>query len=263
MFGAKFAAVGFSEGLRSELGRKGVRVVTIAPGLMRTGSYENAYFKGDKEKEATISTNANAVLRRIQQDSQMLKDRKVQWVGELEEQLYSARCEENKLQQVFTRVIENAAEAGAVVPRITVQTRNSDLQATLQDANLRLQPGCYICVEISDNGKGIPPEILPRVFEPFFTTKPGHKGLGLAWVYGAVTNAGAAWARSERDASARVDVVRRGGHRFDTAQRAKTLDSLSLAEPERSHSAVTLVANYSNKARVHGLPRLLDVHLKS
>ena len=46
---AKFAAVGFSEGLRAELGSKGVRVVTIAPGLMRTGSYLNAFFKGDQE----------------------------------------------------------------------------------------------------------------------------------------------------------------------------------------------------------------------
>jgi signal transduction histidine kinase len=149
-----------------------------------------AFSRSDKEKEATISTNVNAVLKRIQQESQMLKDRKVEWVAQFEEQLYSARCEENKLQQVFARIIENAAEAGAVAPRITVQTRNSDLQAPLQDANLRLQPGCYVCVEISDNGKGIPPEILPRVFEPFFTTKAGHKGLGLAWVYGAVTNAG-------------------------------------------------------------------------
>ena len=49
---AKFAAVGFSEGLRAELTGKGVKVVTIAPGLMRTGSYVNALFKGDHEREA-------------------------------------------------------------------------------------------------------------------------------------------------------------------------------------------------------------------
>jgi NAD(P)-dependent dehydrogenase (short-subunit alcohol dehydrogenase family) len=49
---AKFAAVGFSEGLHAELAKSGVKVVTIAPGLMRTGSYLNADFKGDAEKES-------------------------------------------------------------------------------------------------------------------------------------------------------------------------------------------------------------------
>ncbi len=49
---AKFAAVAFSEGMRAELHRTGIKVVTIAPGLMRTGSYVNAVFKGDAEGEA-------------------------------------------------------------------------------------------------------------------------------------------------------------------------------------------------------------------
>jgi hypothetical protein len=53
-----------------------------------------------------------------------------------------------------------------------------------------VSPEDYVFAEISDNGSGIPPEILPRIFEPFFTTKPGHRGLGLAWVYGIVTNHG-------------------------------------------------------------------------
>ena len=49
---AKFAAVAFSEGIRAELQGTGVKVVTIAPGLMRTGSYLNALFKGDQAGEA-------------------------------------------------------------------------------------------------------------------------------------------------------------------------------------------------------------------
>lgn len=49
---AKFAAVGFSEGLRAELVGRGVKVTTIAPGLMRTGSYLNAFFKGDADRES-------------------------------------------------------------------------------------------------------------------------------------------------------------------------------------------------------------------
>ena len=48
---SKFAAVGFSEGLHAELRRKGIHVLTVCPGLMRTGSHLNAFFSGDAERE--------------------------------------------------------------------------------------------------------------------------------------------------------------------------------------------------------------------
>jgi short-subunit dehydrogenase len=48
---AKFATVGFSEGLHAELKRFGINVLTVAPGLMRTGSHINAFFKGKHEYE--------------------------------------------------------------------------------------------------------------------------------------------------------------------------------------------------------------------
>lgn len=48
---AKFAAVALSEGLRAELAGSGVRVVTIVPGLMRTGSHLHAEFKGNHNQE--------------------------------------------------------------------------------------------------------------------------------------------------------------------------------------------------------------------
>lgn len=50
---AKFAVVGFSEGLRAELAKDGVCVTTVVPGLMRTGSYMNAFFKGKHRAEYT------------------------------------------------------------------------------------------------------------------------------------------------------------------------------------------------------------------
>ncbi len=50
---AKFAAVGFSEGLRAELGRGPVTVTTVVPGLMRTGSHVNAEFAGRRDEEFT------------------------------------------------------------------------------------------------------------------------------------------------------------------------------------------------------------------
>jgi NAD(P)-dependent dehydrogenase (short-subunit alcohol dehydrogenase family) len=48
---SKFALVGFSEGLRTELAKDGIWVTTVVPNLMRTGSPRNADFKGDHEKE--------------------------------------------------------------------------------------------------------------------------------------------------------------------------------------------------------------------
>jgi short-subunit dehydrogenase len=48
---SKFAAVGFSEGLHAELRGKGVHVLTVCPGLMRTGSHLNALFAGNAASE--------------------------------------------------------------------------------------------------------------------------------------------------------------------------------------------------------------------
>ncbi len=48
---AKFAVVGLSEGLHAELAQEGIDVITVSPGLMRTGSQVNAVVKGDKNKE--------------------------------------------------------------------------------------------------------------------------------------------------------------------------------------------------------------------
>jgi short-subunit dehydrogenase len=50
---AKFATVGFSQGLRTELAKQGISVTTVIPGLMRTGSPPNALFKGNREAEYT------------------------------------------------------------------------------------------------------------------------------------------------------------------------------------------------------------------
>jgi short-subunit dehydrogenase len=48
---SKFAALGFSEGLRAELAKDNIIVTTVCPGLMRTGSPRNAFFKGDHRAE--------------------------------------------------------------------------------------------------------------------------------------------------------------------------------------------------------------------
>lgn len=60
---AKFALIALSEGLRAELAQDGITVVTIVPGLMRTGSHVNAMFKGRQQEEsAWFSLSASAPL---------------------------------------------------------------------------------------------------------------------------------------------------------------------------------------------------------
>lgn len=61
---SKFALVGLSDALRAELDKEGIRVTTVIPGLMRTGSHVNAQFKGSNKKEFTWFTlgMANPIL---------------------------------------------------------------------------------------------------------------------------------------------------------------------------------------------------------
>ena len=72
---SKFALAGFSDALRAEVAGQGVRVTTVSPGLMRTGSHVNATFKGDYCREFAwfsvgagmpfLSMNAHRAARQI------------------------------------------------------------------------------------------------------------------------------------------------------------------------------------------------------
>lgn len=126
----------------------------------------------------------------------------VDWQIELERRLFTTRFHEGKLHQAILRILENAREALGPEGRITVRTRNVELTTPTRDRNVELAAGYHVCLEITDTGCGISPEILPRIFEPFFTTKAaaGHRGLGLAWVYGVVTSHGGGVAVSSQPA---------------------------------------------------------------
>lgn len=70
----------------------------------------------------------------------------------------------SELNQVWTNLIDNAADAMNGNGRLTVRTKREN---------------AFVLVEIADNGPGIPPEVQPRIFEPFFTTKGVGEGTGL------------------------------------------------------------------------------------
>ena len=152
-----------------------------------------AFSRQEKEARGQTAGNLNHLLQRTADMFKTTAPDKLVWNLQLARKLYAAKFDEAKMQQVFVKIIENAIQSfDSGSGKITLQTRNLDLSAPTQDRNAQLAPGSYVCAEITDNGCGIAPEVLPRVFEPFFTTKraPAHRGLGLAWAYGVVTNHG-------------------------------------------------------------------------
>jgi signal transduction histidine kinase len=162
------------------------------------------FSRQEKEQRGQAAGNVNSLLQRCVEFFQKNADPEpVGWTLQLERKLFAVKFDELKMQQTFLRILENAVQSLTGFGRITVQTRNLELSEPTQDRQVHLAEGAYVCVEINDTGCGIEPEVLPRIFEPFFTTKksPKHRGLGLAWVYGIVTNHGGGVAVSSKPGS--------------------------------------------------------------
>ncbi|WP_305045564.1 ATP-binding protein [Geoalkalibacter sp.] len=81
------------------------------------------------------------------------------------------RADREKLRQVFTNLILNAAQAMAGRGRLRLSIRRA---------------GAALEIQVADSGPGIPAEAQALIFNPFFTTKKDGTGLGLAVSYGIV-----------------------------------------------------------------------------
>jgi signal transduction histidine kinase len=97
----------------------------------------------------------------------------------------------SQLEQIVMNLVVNARDAMPSGGRVglTVSTTQLDAASTGRQT---LAAGKYVCIEVSDAGSGMSPEVIRRVFEPYFTTKTRGQGtgLGLATVHGIVHQAG-------------------------------------------------------------------------
>lgn len=112
-----------------------------------------------------IDSTLNIVNNEVKYKADVIKE-----YGTLPE----VQCMASQINQVVMNLVVNAAHAiGSQRGRITVRTGTD---------------GDKVWIEVSDNGSGIPKDVLPRIFDPFFTTKPIGKGtgLGLSLSYGIV-----------------------------------------------------------------------------
>ncbi len=74
----------------------------------------------------------------------------------------------NLVEQVLINLVVNAIEAV------------KDIQAPQITLSAEVQPNSKIIIKVSDNGTGMPPELLDKIFIPFFSTRKTGSGIGLS-----------------------------------------------------------------------------------
>ncbi len=113
----------------------------------------------------------------IQVIDHSIKMKELILVKQLDEEDDVIHCDANGIQQILVALIINSIEATSRGGKITVTT---DCR-TERD---------LVRIMVTDDGKGIPDDVLPHIFEPFFSTKVKSTGLGLSVVYGIVEQHG-------------------------------------------------------------------------
>jgi two-component system NtrC family sensor kinase len=134
-------------------------------------------------RQAPLSPQRNEVNAIVERClllvNHLLELQTIDLVKELSDSIPPIYCDANRVQQALLALLMNAIEAMPTGGRLKVTTQfvPSERQARLT---------------ITDEGPGIPDDILPHLFEPFFTTKQEGKGvgLGLATAYGIVQQHG-------------------------------------------------------------------------
>jgi len=132
-----------------------------------------------------LLTNLNKMLRRAIGEN-------IELVNKFAEGIGKVKADPGQIEQVIVNLVVNARDAMPNGGKLVLETADVELDEEYARTHIRVTPGRYLMLSVSDTGKGMTPEIKERIFEPFFTTKEAGKGtgLGLFMVYGIVQKHG-------------------------------------------------------------------------
>jgi signal transduction histidine kinase/CheY-like chemotaxis protein len=134
----------------------------------------------------------NSVVDDLERMLRRLIGEHIELVIASDKALGSVRADPGQIAQVIMNLTLNARDAMLHGGRLTIETRNVDLDE-LSAVQEGLAPGQYVTLVVIDTGIGIDPKAQTHLFEPFYTTKGKTlgTGLGLATVFGIVEQSGA------------------------------------------------------------------------
>jgi two-component system, cell cycle sensor histidine kinase and response regulator CckA len=142
----------------------------------------------------------NAVVSNMQKMLPRVLGEDVELATTLEPLLGSVMADPGQVEQVLMNLAVNARDALPDGGRITIETRNADLDESYAATHAPARAGSYVMLAVNDTGTGMDAATQARIFEPFFTTKKAGQGtgLGLSTVYGIVKQSGGyVWVYSE------------------------------------------------------------------
>jgi len=140
------------------------------------------------KKGSKVSVQAELVLREISVIMGSTLPKSISFKVAVEEAAPPVLADPIQLGQVLMNLCINARDAMPQGGTLRIKVSGTALDEAFVSLHRELQPGAHLCIEVSDTGFGIPPEILPRIFDPFFSTKAPGKGtgLGLSTVLGII-----------------------------------------------------------------------------
>ncbi len=190
------AILGYAQMLEEELlseGRSAEEAQEIRKAATRATSLTRQLLAfSRKQVLQTRVVNLGSIVSDMDKMLRRLLGEDVELATESENDLYAVKVDPGQMEQVILNLAVNARDAMPNGGRITLRTRNLNVDASRAEATAHLKPGDYVLLEVTDTGEGMDAETQAHMFEPFFTTKGKGKGtgLGLSTVYGIVCQSG-------------------------------------------------------------------------